>query len=135
MALGDSKTFFTTDMNKDQCKDTGMAMVLILLLIGYFTKTIAYYHTATIALLVTMTIPRLFYPIAIFWFGLSNVMGAVMSKVILSLVFILVVVPIGIFRKVIGKDAMMLKSWKKGTASVMKVRNHTFTAEDLEKPY
>ncbi len=135
MALGNNNKFFATDMSKDQCKDTGMAMVLILLLIGFFKGVVVCYHASIIVLLVTMTFPKLLYPIAIVWFGISNVMGAVMSKVILSIVFLLVVLPIGIFRKIMGKDAMQLKPWKKGKASVMKVRNHTFTAEDLEKPY
>lgn len=127
--------FIDTNMTKDQCKDTGMAMVLILLLIGYFTGTILYYNLAILALLVTMIVPKIYYPIAIVWFGFSHVLGSIMSKVILSIVFMLVVVPIGIIRKIAGKDAMMLKPWKKGHESVMKVRDHTFVAEDLEKPY
>ena len=112
-----------------------MAVVLILLLIGYFTKNINYYHLAIIALLINMIVTRAYYPVAVLWFGLSNMLGAVMSRVILTIVFFLVVVPVGLVRKLLGKDPMLLKSWKKGRQSVMKVRNHTFTAKDLEKPY
>ncbi len=135
MAKTDKTSLFDTNISKDQCKDTGMAMMLILLLVGYFTKDVLYYHIATIALLVNMIVPKIYYPIAIVWFGLSNLLGSVMSKVLLSIVFFVVVVPIGFLRRISGKDPMLLKHWKRGSESVMKVRNHTFMAKDLEKPY
>ena len=135
MATVKKAPLFNTKISKDQCKDTGMAAVLILLLIGYYTKNTSYYHLAIIALLVNMIVARAYYPVAILWLGLSNMLGAVMSKVILTIVFFLVVVPVGFVRKMLGKDPMLLKLWKRGRQSVMKVRNHTFTAKDLEKPY
>lgn len=135
MATVKKAPLFNAKISKDQCKDTGMAAVLILLLIGYYTKNPSYYHLAIIALLVNMIVARAYYPVAILWLGLSNMLGAVMSKVILTIVFFLLVVPVGFVRKVLGKDPMLLKLWKRGRQSVMKVRNHTFTAKDLEKPY
>lgn len=135
MAATNKAPLFDTNISKDQCKDTGMAMVLILLLVGYFLENTLFYHVAIFALLINMIIPKIYYPVAILWFGLSNILGAVMSKVILTIVFFVVVVPIGFLRKIAGKDPMKLKPWKKDDQSVMKVRNHTFTAKDLEKPY
>lgn len=135
MATPGKFTLLVTKIGKDQCKDTGMAMVLILLLTGYFTDNPLFYQIAILVLLVNMIAPRAYYPLAILWFGLSNILGAVMSKVILAIIFFVVVVPVGLLRKVAGKDPMLLKRWKKGSHSAMKVRNHTFTAKDLEKPY
>ncbi len=51
------------------------------------------------------------------------------------LVFALVITPIGLVRRALGKDSLRLRAFRAGNESVMTVRNHTFTAADLEKPY
>jgi hypothetical protein len=56
----------------DQAKDTGLAMVLILLIVQY-VKHPGWLIMATMALLVlVMTWPAAFSPLARFWFGLSH---------------------------------------------------------------
>jgi len=59
----------------------------------------------------------------------------VVSKILLSILFFLVVLPIGLLRKIMGKDSMQMKSWKKSSESVFRQRNHQFSAKDLETPY
>jgi len=54
---------------------------------------------------------------------------------LLSIVFFLVVTPIGILRRLIGKDALKLRVFKGSQDSVMLERNHTFVGQDLERPY
>ncbi|MDN5205406.1 SxtJ family membrane protein [Fulvivirgaceae bacterium BMA10] len=126
---------FPTSISKQQTVDTGMAMILILLLIGFFTDQVIYYKICIPVLVLNMTVPKIYYPLAIVWFGLSNLLGMVMSRVLLSVVFSLVVVPIGALRKMMGKDSMQLKNWKKDSGSAMKTLNKTFTSRDLERPY
>ena len=71
----------------DQAKDTGLAMILILLIIEY----VKYRHVLILAagavLVITMTQPAVFRPLARIWFGLSHFMGTIVSKIILSIVF------------------------------------------------
>ncbi len=126
---------FPTDISKKQASDTGMAMVLILLLVGYFTGNTLFYKIAIPVLVLNMIWPMLFYPVAVVWLGFSHLLGGVMSKVLLTVVFSLVVVPIGLLRQLMGKDSMRLKRWKKGTDSVMQVRDKIFQPEDLSHPY
>ncbi len=45
------------------------------------------------------------------------------------------VLPVGLVRRLLGKDSMRIKSWKKGKESVFRVRDHRFSAKDLEHPY
>jgi hypothetical protein len=45
------------------------------------------------------------------------------------------VTPIGLVRRALRNDSLRLRAFKAGDESVMVVRNHTFTAGDLEKPY
>jgi hypothetical protein len=61
------------------------------------------------------------------WMKLAHVMGYVMSKVMLTLVYVLVVVPMGIFSR--KKITMRLKAH---STSYFKERNYTYKKEDLE---
>ena len=69
------------------------------------------------------------------WFGLSHVMGTVMSKVLLAAVFYLIVTPVGVVRRLLGHDSLRLRAFKRGDASVLHPRHHVFVAGDLDKPY
>jgi hypothetical protein len=122
-------------VSKEQSKDTGMAMVLLLLL-GYARFRREWLLLGALALQVlVMTAPGLFKRVAVVWLGLSHAMGWMTSKVLLTAVFFIVVTPIGLARKLMGKDPMRLRAFKRGEASAMLTRNHTFTAADVEKPY
>ena len=90
---------------------------------------------AIIALVVDMTVPQLYRPVAVLWLGLSHLLGTVVSKILLTLVFFTVVTPIGLARKLLGIDSLKLKDFKSGENSVMLIRNHTFSGKDIEKPY
>jgi len=116
-------------------KDTGMAAVLILLLITWFTANIAWVIPAIVVLILTMTIPVVFKPLSVLWFGLANILGHVVSTLILSVLFFVVLMPVGLIRKMGGADALRLKEWRNGDDSAFVVREHLYTAEDLEKPY
>jgi hypothetical protein len=119
----------------EQAKDTGMAMVLICLLLGYFGKFPKFLGVSIVLLLITMTWPKAFKPLAGLWFGLSHVMGQVVSKIILTLAFFLVVTPIGLIRRMMGADSLQLKKWKQGTESVFVKRQDAIRDQDLLNPY
>jgi len=119
----------------DQSKDTGLAVVLILLIIEY-AKRPNWLILSTMAVLVlVMTLPGIFKPLAKVWFGFSHILGTFVSKVILSVVFFLIVTPVGLLRKSFGADPMKTRLWKKGDESVLADRNHLYVKEDIEKPY
>lgn len=127
--------FLKRKITKDQSRDTGMAMVLLLLLVAVSRKKEGYLYLAIALQVVNMIVPKVFYPIAIFWLGFSDAMGAVMSKVLLSIVYFLVVTPIALLRKISGKDSLKLRVFKASQESVMVKRDHLFTARDMESPY
>ncbi len=120
---------------KDQAKDTGMAMVLICLLLGYWGKFPKFLPVSLALLLITMIWPNAFRPLATLWFGLSHVLSSVVSRVILSGLYFLIVTPIGLIRRLIGADALQLKKWKQGQDSVFIVRQGAIQGKDLENPY
>ena len=130
-----SKGFIPKTVTMDQAKDTGMAMTLIAILAGYFGHRPYGIAASIVLLLAAMTWPALYRPVAKLWFGLSHVLGTVMSRILLSILFFVLVTPIGCARKLSGADSLQLRKWKKDRSSVFKVRNHTFTSADIQHPY
>jgi len=119
----------------EQCKDSGLALVLISLICNQVWKLEIFILLAIIFLVVAMTYPLIFQPFARFWFWLSTALGTVVSKIILTVLFFVIVLPIGLLRRVLGKDSMRIKFWKKGNESVFRLRKHEFEAKDLDHPY
>jgi energy-coupling factor transporter transmembrane protein EcfT len=120
---------------RQRAVDTGMALTLICLIAALVTHRPGWVMLATGVLVLNMTAPKAFGPASKLWFGLSGVLGAVMSRVILSLVFFLVLTPVGLFRRAMGKDTLKLAAFKQGTGSVFVVRTERFTPADLKTPF
>jgi hypothetical protein len=127
--------YFRTRVTRQQCSDAGMAASLILLLAGIFTGRILYYHLAVPALVINMIIPRFWYPFAIVWYGLAGLMGDVVSRMLLTMVYFVLVLPVGLIRKQAGRDGLKLRMFRKSDASVMTRRDHMYVPADLEKPF
>jgi hypothetical protein len=122
-------------LTKDQCRDTGMAMVLLLLILQIRMRREGIVLAAAVLQVLNMTVPRIYGPIAVVWLGFSHLLGTIMPKILLSILFFGVLTPIGFLRRLMGKDSLKLRAFKASEESVALVRNHTFTAPDLNKPY
>lgn len=122
-------------VTKDQAKDAGMALSLLCFLAGAGWGLRWLEWTAMGVLVADMVWPALFKPFATVWFGLAELIGSVTSRLVLSAVFFGLVTPVGRIRRWMGKDPMLLRRFGRDRDSVFVVRDHTFTAEDLERPY
>ncbi len=129
------KETFLTRFTDKQLVDAGMALTLVCLIAGLLSGKEIFYKISISFLVINMVVPRIFYPFALFWYGLSNVLGLIFPKILLTLVYIILVVPVGSVRRLMNKDALSLRKFKKGQSSVMKKREHTFTGEDVINPY
>lgn len=126
---------FGHKMTKDQSRDTGMAMVLLLLLFYLRTRRDGLLWAAMAVHVVNMIAPQIYAPVAVLWLGLSHLLGTVMSKILLSILFFGLVTPVGLVRRLFGKDSLKLKAFKASQESAMSVKNHLFVGSDIEKPY
>ena len=122
-------------VSDEQCKDSGLALVLIALILSMVFSPHYLLPIGIGLLVVTMSVPTLFRPFARIWFGFSHALGTLVSKILLSLLFYGLVTPVGFIRRVLGKDSMQLKKWKRGKVSVFHDRDHLFTRQDLDNPY
>lgn len=128
-------SYLPAEISTNQATDTGMAMVLLGLLAFLASHRDMYLIAAIGLLLMNMIWPRFYAPVAKIWLGFSAVLGTFMTKVVMSLIFITIVYPIALMRRLAGGDSMQLKKWKANRQSVFSARNHTYSTEDIHKPY
>ena len=129
------KSIINIEINVDRARDTGMAVVLILLLLELFIGTGIYFKISIPVLILNMIAPQIFYPIAYIWFGLAQMLGTIVSKILLFVIFSIIVLPVALLRRLLGKDTLLLKKWNTNSDSVFKTRDHLFSSSDIEKPY
>lgn len=122
-----------------QAVETGMAFTLVSLLVGVFTNhTQAAMVAALAILLLTMIWPTVLKPLAVLWLGFSNALGGLMSIIILGAIYLIVIVPMGWLSQKLGADSMQKQSFDSTPglhSSFFKHRHHTYTKNDLTKPY
>lgn len=67
--------------------------------------------------------------IHLFWNKLSSVLGYIMPKVILTLIYFIFLTPVALIYRIKNKDNLQLKNNKK---SMFNDRNHSYTNKDFE---
>lgn len=120
---------------KTESRETGQVAALACLAGAIYSGGESWVIAAFVLLLVSLTIPWLFYPFAVVWFGLSRLLQRMMSPLLLSVIFFLVVTPVGLCRRWLGRDSLRLREFKKSRTSVMHIRNHTYTKDDLSHTF
>lgn len=65
------------------------------------------------------------------WLAFAEILGMINIRILLGILFVLLVVPVGVWRRWRGIDHLRLRQFKKGKGSVMENRDHEYTREDL----
>jgi hypothetical protein len=108
------------------------AVVLLFLLLARWQRS-WYMVYAAIAILVTGVLWRAFAEkLRYYWMGLGKALGFVSGKILLTLVFLLLVIPISIIARRSGKLSIRLKAEGKTN---FRDRNHLYVGEDLKNPW
>ena len=89
-----------------------------------------FFYGAAIILLLGLFIRPASQAIAWLWWKLAEGLGWINSRILLSVVFFLFLTPIALLRRLVGKSGIQRKQYK--TESYFDVREHTFTAKDLQ---
>jgi hypothetical protein len=129
------KSLFAS-ITRKQCVEFGQVAVLVALLAAlYFKDDHTLTLVALILILLTIVVPLVFYPFAVAWFGLARLLASVVPPVLLGILFFVMVTPLGLVRRVMGRDALRLRQFKKGRSSVMNNRDHVYTEADLKDTF
>jgi hypothetical protein len=89
----------------------GGVLAAIAVLLFYFEKSSAIYFAVIGGLLILFGafFPQLLKPLNRIWMSLAIILGYFMSRVILTVLFYLVLTPIALLAKLVGKKFMILK--------------------------
>ena len=108
------------------------AVLLLFLLIGRWQRNWYYVYAGTALFLLGLVWRQAGALIASGWMGLGKAIGFVTGKVLLTLVFVFILLPISIFAR--RRDRLDIRL-KPGQRTNFKERVHTFGKTDLENPW
>lgn len=121
--------------SNNQCKDSGIVLVIVFLVWHLRTSNPELLYSAIIFLFICLFLPRLFSPFAFLWFELSKIFEFIFTPLLLSMLYFILVMPVGLIRRLLGKGALNAHQWKSSKNSVFLNRNHRYTTDDLKHPY
>ena len=124
-----------TSFSKKEHVDSGLALLLLTLLLGLWVNQHYAIRIAIAELIVILVAPVMLYPFTFLWLTFSELLGSIMSRLLLTFIFIVFVCPVGLIRKAMGKDALSLRKFKNDKQSVFTERNHSFTKSDFTTQY
>ena len=109
-------------------------MVLVLALLVWYrgSRHVTLLYVAGALMLTGLLLPPVSRAIHWAWMKLSTVLGMITSTVILTIVFFVVIVPLGVFSRLLRKNELIVDP---SASSFFFERDHTFTKTDLEQPW
>ena len=126
-----NRNIFNPDISREQTKEFGMLTVLVTSVLTFYLGKNNLMVVVSILTLLTLLCPVVFYPFAVIWYGFSKTMGKISTAILLGVVFFIIVIPVGMIRKMMHLDGLKIKQFKKTTESVMVNREHIYTDADL----
>ena len=115
--------------DKAKSLETLLVLVGALIVTFWITQKKIFLLLALILILIGVTSSFLTGKISWAWLKFAELLGSVMSKVILSIIYFIFLVPIALLYQLSKKDHLSLKR-KKGSYYIN--RNHTYFSKDLE---
>lgn len=118
-----------------QQAETGILLGIGLCMLSLYTRQTDWVIAAIGVFVLVLAAPGLFKPLSLVWFGFSKLLGKLTSGILLCLIFYLLVSPMGLIRRVLGKDPLKIRLFKRTRASAFVVRNYQFSSSDLKLPF
>jgi hypothetical protein len=131
----ENESSIISSIKRKQCVETGILSTLIVLIVQLKTGIHELTMLSLALSLITLVLPWIFFPIAIVWFGFAKILGAIMPRILLTMIFFLVITPVGLIRRMAGKDKLKLRQFKRQRSSALVERNHVFNASDLNDSF
>jgi len=95
-----------------------------------------FFALAAVFLVAGLAVPGLLGPVYKAWMTLARMMGWVMTRVILTVSFLVVLVPLGLFLRLCGKDLLDVRFKTAGQGSYWKEKNPENAGKrDYEKQF
>lgn len=88
-----------------------------------------------VLLILALLVPKVFYPIAWGLMFMAKLLSKFVPLVFLSVIFYVLVTPMAVIRRVLGRDSLKLNEFKQSENSVFVERNEIIKADDILHPY
>jgi hypothetical protein len=115
-------------MERSKVLETMLAFMVMLGIIYWYTKNPWLLLAALVLGMTGLLFKTLSENICLLWSKLSHAIGSIMNNVILTIVFILILIPLSVLSKVFKKKAVNNRPGN----SYFRTRNTTYTKKDLE---
>ena len=119
-------------MDKNKPSETILVIVLGLVVIYWFKRHDWILAVALVIGLVSILAPAAGRGIDWSWRKLSEALGAFSGRVLLTVIYVFVLIPLSFIARRMGKVTLRKKP---GGNSYFKERNHTFRKEDFLQPW
>ena len=118
-------------MKDDKLKSLETLLVLVgaMIVIFWITQKKIFLLIALLIIVIGITSSFLTGKISWLWLQFSELLGAIMSKVILTIVYFVFLVPVALFYRLSKKDALSLK---RKDHSYYINRDHQYSPKDIE---
>ncbi len=113
--------------------ETALAFVLILLIVAWATESRVMLPWIVVAGFILGAFPWVLSKFYTVWTALLSAVHFVVSKLVLSAIFLLVVTPLGFFVRRSRKRTLVLKN--KGRDSLLVSREKVYNPADLDEPW
>ena len=78
-----------------------------------------------IFLFLVLTNSKILNPLKNIWIKFGNLLGKIISPLVMGFIYFFIITPIGLFLKLFGKDLLKIKFNKKSTYWIKKTKNKT----------
>lgn len=121
-------------MEKLKTKETCLVISTGFMALGLIYKSDVLFYIALSVGISGILIPPFAKAITWFWFKLADLLGAVMPKIFLSILYYLFLTPLALLFRLFNKDPLNLKR-KSHSNSIWEERNYKYQKDDLSNPW
>jgi hypothetical protein len=114
-------------------KDSVIAVIILFLLLFLLFKHRGWVYAALAVAVISLLFSTVTHYIHSLWTFLSEILGSISGGIILTLVFIIILIPTAILKRWFGKKDIILS--KKNLNSGFLERNHKYNRADMENPW
>lgn len=114
-------------------RDTGLVFAALFLILGWKDNP-NFLAVSALFIVLVLFAPVVLTPLAWVWLKVAEILGFVMNKVFFGLVFFLVVVPVGVLKRLLTGDQRDLKKQPNRTTAFIE-REIVVEAKDLANPF
>lgn len=129
------KLFEKVIVTKRNLIETGLILILLDLIWIYSQMNNFQIIIGLVLVILALFIPWCFYPFSWILLFVGRILNLFMPTIILGIIFHLLVTPVGLMRRLAGKDSLHLRKFKQNKESVFIDKKSVSQLNQMHQPY